>query len=149
MIRTIHLPTGAAALPPSVRARLEDPPRPGTGVHNWIYGTALAMLNFVSADECVELLRECIPRKPKPYNEIEMQVQSALDMRESGQTVSRKRRPEFPMDENSPCKVLEKARSGLDNPSVWCAEILKLIAHLRAHVPGEGFVEAIGGSDLR
>jgi hypothetical protein len=114
MIRTIHLPTGAAALPPSVRARLEDPPRPGTGVHNWIYGTALAMLNFVSADECVELLRECIPRKPKPYNEIEMQVQSALDMRESGQTVSRKRRPEFPMDENSPCKVLEKARSGLD-----------------------------------
>jgi uncharacterized protein len=37
---------------------------------------------------------------------------------------------------------------GFDNPSVWCADILKLIAHLRAHVPG-GFVEAISGSDLR
>jgi hypothetical protein len=113
MIRTIILRTGAAALPPSVRARLEDPPYPGTGVHNWIYGTALAMLNFISAEECVELLHEYIPRKPKPYNEIEMQVESALDMRESGQTVSRKRRPDFLVDENSPHKVLEKARSGL------------------------------------
>jgi hypothetical protein len=72
------------------------------------------MLNFISAEECVELLHEYIPRKPKPYNEIEMQVESALDLRESGQTVARKRRPDFLMDENSPCMVLEKARSGLD-----------------------------------
>jgi hypothetical protein len=42
-----------------------------------------------------------------------MQVQSALDARESGQSVSRKRRPDFSMDENSPHKVLEKARAGI------------------------------------
>jgi hypothetical protein len=113
VIRTIALPTGAAALPPSVRARLENPPYPGTGVHNWIYGTALALLNFVSVDECVDLLHGYIPRKPKPYDEIETQVESALHMRELGATVSRKRRPDFLIDGDSPHKVLEKARSGL------------------------------------
>jgi hypothetical protein len=113
MIRTIKLPTGIAALPPKVRARLEDAPYPGTGVHYWIYSTALAMLNFISAEECVDLLHEHIPRTPKPYNEIEMQVQAALDMRESGQTVSTRRRPEFPIDETSPSKVLEIARAGI------------------------------------
>src|ERR1700720_4857687 len=102
MIRTIKLATGTAALPPSVRARLEDAPYPGTGVHYWIYSTALAMLNFISAEQCVDLLHEHIPRKPKPSNEIEMQVQAALDARDSGQFVSRRRRPDFSMDENSP-----------------------------------------------
>src|SRR5450755_2496022 len=70
MIRTIKLPTGIAALPPSVRSRLEDAPYPGTGVHYWIYSTALAMLNFISAEECVDLLHEHIPRMPKPPNEM-------------------------------------------------------------------------------
>jgi uncharacterized protein len=37
---------------------------------------------------------------------------------------------------------------GFDNPSVWCADILKLIGHLRAHIPGERVFEA-AGSDLR
>lgn len=38
---------------------------------------------------------------------------------------------------------------GFDNPSVWCADILKLIAHLRAHIPKEALVCAIGGADIR
>jgi uncharacterized protein len=38
---------------------------------------------------------------------------------------------------------------GFDNPSVWCADILKLIAHLRAHIPGEELVAAVGNSNLR
>jgi uncharacterized protein len=37
---------------------------------------------------------------------------------------------------------------GFDNPSVWCADILKLIGHLRAHLPGERVFE-VAGSDLR
>jgi hypothetical protein len=113
MIRTIWLPTGAEALPPSVRERLESSPDPGTGVHPWLYSTALAMLNFISAEECVDLLHDHIPRKPKPRNEIEVQVQAALQTKENGQTVSFNRRPEFPaMAENTPRAVLNLARVG-------------------------------------
>jgi hypothetical protein len=82
-------------------------------VHFWLYATALAVLNFVSPDECVELLHEYIPRKPKPGNEVELQVAAALQTKESGQTVSFNRRPEFPVDTNSPRNVLEIAAAGI------------------------------------
>lgn len=38
---------------------------------------------------------------------------------------------------------------GFDNPSVWCADILKLIGHLRTHVPEEAVVGAGRDPDLR
>jgi hypothetical protein len=139
VIRTITLLTGTASLPPSVGARLEDPPYPGTGVHNWIYGTALAMLNFVSAEECVDLLHEYIPRKPKPLNEIELQVEAALQTKESGQTVSLNSRPEFRADPDSPRNVLEMAAAGMGiehlrklsprppGQHITCVEVLKIL----------------------
>jgi hypothetical protein len=113
VVRTITLPAGAAALPPSVRARLENPPYPGTGVHVWLYTTALALLNFVSPNECVQLLQEYIPRKPNSGSEVELQVAAALETKESGQTVSFKRRPEFVVDPDSPRNVLEIAAAGI------------------------------------
>src|SRR6202040_1969841 len=79
----------------------------------WLYTTALALLNFVSPDECVELLQEYIPRKPNSGSEVELQVAAALETKESGQTVSFKRRPEFPIDPNSPRNVLEIAVAGI------------------------------------
>lgn len=39
--------------------------------------------------------------------------------------------------------------NGFDNPSVWCADILKLMRHLRAHIPEEMLVGADRDADLR
>jgi hypothetical protein len=138
VVRTITLPSGVAALPPSARARLENSPYPGTGVHFWLYATALAVLNFVSPDECVELLHEYIPRKPKPGNEVELQVAAALQTKESGQTISSKRRPEFPIDPNSPRNILEIAAAGIgiehlrslspERRDIASADVLKILS---------------------
>jgi hypothetical protein len=115
MKRTTNLPTGLAALPPKVRARLENPPNPGTGVHPWIFSCALAMLRFLPEADATDLLKECLPRDPSPANEVERQVQAAAHIIESGQTgTPGRRRPEFPMHLGSPAKVLELAEGRIN-----------------------------------